>query len=403
MQLSRTNCLRFTTDFIITHLKGMRGGWTPPLEDTESRSSTPLTGDPWYMDSLELVTLAGMLTETFQVHETGIEDLFLARPSISEWAQIIKTSLQNYSSKMVFYTSGSTGRPKPVEHLTSLLDEEIQELAREIHLPVRRVISFVPSNHIYGFLFSLLLPQYISSLQSEKVPVEHKAGGSSRPGCGPGDMILAVPALLRVWRTSGVSFPPGTTVISSTAPLPKEDAIWLLQQNVHLLEVFGSSETAGIGVRHNTADGFRLLPYWERQTKGSGNTGQDFLIRDGLAAPVALPDNLTWMDERRFDFVKRHDNAVQVNGINVYPARIAERLTALPQVSQSMVRSYEGPSGTRLKAYIVPSSQYSGKHLQLEQELRGWSSQHLSSPERPAVYHFGDKLPATVMGKPADF
>ncbi|AFG37818.1 acyl-CoA synthetase/AMP-acid ligase [Spirochaeta africana DSM 8902] len=364
----------------------MRGGWDLPAS-AEDPLDADFPGAPWFMDSLELVTLSGMIAESFQVHRSGIEDMLLARRSVHDWAEIIHTSLQHYDQEMVFYTSGSTGVPKPVMHQTALLQQEIAAIAAELPSGIRRIVSTVPAHHIYGFLFTILLPQH---LMLETVPA-----AGVRPVLEDTDLVIAVPAVLRSWRARGASLPAGVTVVSSTAPLGDEDAAWVLQTGAKLVEVFGSSETAGIGVRRNREEGFRLFPYWERSKDG------DQLWREGLPGQVPLLDSFEWLNERSFIYRGRKDHAVQIHGINVFPNQVEEKLGSHPLVQAAAVRSFESPAGTRLKAFIVPADNTAT--AEIEQQLRNWAAQNLPIPERPAHYRFGSTLPRTELGKAADF
>ena len=61
-------------------------------------------------------------------------------------------------------------------------------------------------------------------------------------------------------------------------------------------------------------------------------------LPDASHSPVRLEDHLLWLDDRNFLPTGRRDNAVQVGGVNVYPARIAAKIQSLPEIAACAVR-----------------------------------------------------------------
>ncbi len=130
----------------------------------------------------------------------------------------------------------------------------------------------------------------------------------------PGDLVVGHPA----WWTAVARGLPGglpgdVAGVTSTAPCPEATARAVTDSGLaRLVQVYGSSETAGIGWREAPDAPYELLPGWLR--------GQDALIRGDEA--VAWPDHVEWVDARRFRVLGRRDGAVQVGGVNVHPRRV---------------------------------------------------------------------------------
>ena len=168
-----------------------------------------------------------------------------------------------------------------------------------------------------------------------------------------------------------------------------------------LLQIHGSSETAGIGWRDDPRGPYSLLPYWDRGT-------DDRLIRAPLpgtgAAPIAVmaPDKLEWLDQRRYHIGARHDGAVQVGGMNVSTSKVRNVLQEHPDVAAVAVRLMIPSEGRRLKAFIVPKTA-GGDIEALRKGLDAWSATRLSVPEQPRAYTIGTVLPTDPMGKMADW
>lgn len=154
----RTLLKRFIVDLVAGELRRLRPG------------ATPLPSAPWPdmltidqdlgADSLELVQLATALAQALHMHEAGIEDYLLMRRTLGDWVEIAANSLDIYSVTISFVTSGTTGVPKTCPHELAVLLQEAAFLA-ELFQGVERLYFAVPSHHIYGFLFTILLPEML--------------------------------------------------------------------------------------------------------------------------------------------------------------------------------------------------------------------------------------------------
>jgi len=347
-------------------------------------------------DSLDLMGAAIALGDLLGFGRAGMEDALLARPRLSEWIDAARASLARFDAELTFRTSGSAGVPKRCAHRLSGLWREVDALARL--LPGRRrVLSAVPAHHIYGFLFTVLLPQ----AGGRTLPVLDLRGASPAALAGqlrPGDLVVAHPDYWRQVAALGLAFAPEVVGVSSTAPCPDAVARTLAEAGLRLLQVYGSSETAGVGWREAAGEPYRLFPYWRA-------AGEDAIERDGEGGQperFALQDRLAWSGPDRFLPAGRVDHAVQVGGTNVFPAYVGEVLAMHPAVAACHVRLMRLDEGTRLKAFVVPRAA-AGDAAALRTELAGWIAERLTPPERPAAFSFGPDLPRQPNGKLADW
>lgn len=433
MEFRDESLASLTRDFTLYHLSRIRGGNLSFLQESNLESPDPstlervwtpetlFTQKPIFADSLELVTLAGFFADSFGIRITGLEDLLLAKPSLTRWTEILKTSLNNWHHTITFFSSGSQGIPRKTSHSMDYLLEESQFVYEHLRSRnpgfIQRVVSFVPTNHIYGFLFSFLLPQ------QQSIPITTAKG--INPSWQDGDLLVTTPLVLNQWRQRGLILSPRVRVLVSTAPLGKDEANWLDSTKTPWLEIYGSSETSGIGYRSTFTDGFTLFPWWKLleqeenhpediEPKPSAGTsrppGSDqsqtpwTLQRDNLQVP--LPDRVEVTSLGTLIPRGRIDQAVQVGGINVYPQLTAEFIQHLPGVAKTRVR-IDGPSQPRLKAFIVPEDSRilaDSKELGLlEQRIREACSLNMPSVQRPNSYTFGLSIPTNAMGKEADW
>jgi 4-coumarate--CoA ligase (photoactive yellow protein activation family) len=392
----RPTLVAVVTDILYAELTRLRPGSVPPPRPWPEQM--PIGEAGLGCDSLEKLSLAAVLGRALRLDRSGLEDHLLARTSLGAWVELAGICLSRDDSSLVFSTSGSTGEPKPCEHPLALLDQETDFLA-ELFADRRRIVSVVPSHHIYGFLYSVLLPAKL------RVPVSRRLDRSTVALAGdlvPGDLVIGFPDFWRLAAYSVDAFPPDVDGVSSTAPFPGALGDSLVRLGLsRLTEIYGSSETAGLGWRAVSDPAFALFPYWSR----ADYVGGDVLARrlpDGSESRQVAQDHLVWSADGRFVPRGRRDEAFQVGGLNVHPSRIAAALERHPAVAAANVRPMRPEEGNRVKAFIVPRDPCADQ-AGLAQMLARWADETLSPAERPKSFRFGSELPRDAMGKAADW
>ena len=350
-------------------------------------------------DSLELMALATRLSEMLHIHEAGIEDYLLARLRIDDWTSVALTSLRRYNTALTFRTSGSSGQTKPCTHDASWLWQESLALG-ELFPGRRRLLFAVPSHHIYGFLFTVLLPQVLD-LPADRLIDLRRSSAAALPGqLRAGDLVVAHPDYWRTALTLVPAFPEDIVGVTSGAPCPDDIAAGLRAAGLsRLVQVFGSSETAGLGWRDDETAPYRCFPYWQGPDRDGSMLRH---MMDGTTASFTVQDELVWKDSRHFLPQGRRDEVVQVGGRNVSPAHVAQVLRRHPRVQDASVRLMRPDEGLRLKAFVVPRQDVENTHA-LAEALAGWVGDHLTAAERPSTFTFGPQLPRQHNGKPADW
>jgi 4-coumarate--CoA ligase (photoactive yellow protein activation family) len=394
----RAALARFVADLVAAELAALRhdplivpDGWTDALSLEHDLG----------LDSLEFLHVAGRLSGALQMHRSGVEDYLLARRTLGEWVDIATVALQHHDAELTFGSSGSTGQPKRCTHLLARLTQEADALAA-LFPGRRRVLCAVPGHHIYGFLFTQLLPQRLGLDGARIVDVRSHVPAALPRHAAPGDLVIGHPAFWQAALADGLAFPDDVVGVSSTAPCPDEVAAQAERCGLRaLVQVYGSSETAGIGWRISHCEDYCLFPYLART--GAGERDLARTLPDGGTAPVEAPDVLAWSGQRTFAVCARRDGAVQVGGINVYPERVRAALLAHPGVADCAVRLMHPDEGTRLKAFIVRRPHDATADRDFLRDLRAWIDARLPAPERPKAFTLGPRLPVTAMGKPADW
>lgn len=393
---SETQIHRILNDLLRGELRRMRGEQSP-LPDFEK--DAVFTDAPWNMDSIELLEMTAAVNEFFHLHKTGLEDNLLRHKKLSQWMEIISLSWREHPEEITFRTSGSTGSPKSCTHPMDALMQEAEELSR-MFAGRKRMISFVPAHHIYGFLFTVLLPVHMG--------IETKEGrnmgiGSLSRTMEPGDLIISFPLHWSYLERSLPRWPENVRGVSSTGPI-RPDLIQHLQQKGldRFTEIYGSSEHGTMGFCHNPAGPFHLFSFLRRaQFSENGEYAIVRTLPDRNLKKFLAEDVLTWEKESAFHVLHRRDGAVQVGGINVYPDKVAQKLRQHPLVADCAVRLMQHTDNPRLKAFVVPAREMETDSLRSHLSL--WIQQNLSAPERPVCLSFGKKIPKNEMGKTADW
>ncbi len=210
------------------------------------------------VDSLEQLQLATALADAIHLQQAGIDDALNRRPSIGAWLDLVVASCAAYSAQLTFKTSGTTGHPTWWTHDLVDLSTEIEAVVALLGAR-RRVISAVPSHHIYGFLFTILLP---SRLGAEVIDARPHAATWLSGMAVDGDLIVGYPDYWSAVVRGRARFAPGIVGMTSTAPCPPATAATARTGGLErFIDVYGSSETAGIGWRDDPDAAYLLFPY----------------------------------------------------------------------------------------------------------------------------------------------
>lgn len=345
-------------------------------------------------DSLSRLELISRVNQFFQLSQTGAEDYLLVTPTLGRWVEVVTHHLVLVDTRLSFgfATSGTAGPVRTHVHGIDTLEAELKALCEGPLAKARpgaRIVSLVPPHHIYGFLFSCLLPAYLG------VPVVdlHRLAPSALARNGrAGDLVIGTPFSWQMVAHAGAALPEGLQGITSAGPSTAET--WQRCGDGRpdgMIEIYGATETGGLGSRRAFDAPFDLLPHLVPLPTG---------IARASDPDVALPvqDRIDWQGSRQFKLNGRLDHIVQVAGVNVEPSLVAERIREVEGVSDVAVRL----DGERLKAFVVPASGI--KHPQdLEKRIHGHLCRHLPAPARPASVRFGATLPRNEMGKLCDW
>ncbi|MDX7950271.1 AMP-binding protein [Lichenihabitans sp. Uapishka_5] len=334
--------------------------------------------EAWGCDSLDLLRLCAAANEMFHLHKAGVEQDLLSAPTFGAWLDVIQRSWGSGDAEVTFSTSGSTGPAKRCTHMQAFLAVEVEALANRFR-DRRRIVALAPAHHIYGFLFTALMPD---ALDVPCIEAERFNIAALRATLQPGDLLVSFPERWAYLACSLPDWPEQVEGVVSTAPCPAETLDRLAERGLaRMTEVYGSSETAGIAWRAAPGASYDLMPHWQFLEPQDAEAAC-LVHRDG--SHHKLMDRVTRIGDRGFSLGGRRDGMVQVGGINVSPSAVAGRLCERPGVRWAVVRLMRPAEGDRLKALIGigPDCDASATLTKLE----AWAALHLATAERPTVF-----------------
>jgi 4-coumarate--CoA ligase (photoactive yellow protein activation family) len=266
------------------------------------------------------------------------------------------------------------------------------------------VLALVRPHHIYGFLLSVALPARLGVpvIDLAGVPDGLDAAAARLTADGAGTLVVAAPPQWRYLAAVLPDRPTHAVGVSSTGALDPAVADRLVAGPLQaLIEIFGSTETAGLGTRRHPETAFTLFDHWARDPSDPDRLHHAPGAPGGAADPVALPDRLDWLDTRRFCPAGRHDRQVSIGGTQVSPQAVARRLAERPGVAAARVRPHGPSHALRLKALVVPRD---GADVdRLRPDLADFIRTALPPAERPVDLVIAPEVPVDASGKETDW
>ena len=239
------------------------------------------------------------------------------------------------------------------------------------------VIATVPPHHLYGLLFSVLLPLRVRATFHRHTPLH--APTIAAFAAAARVVLVSVPAHLAALQTlAAEELRSVVRVICSTAPLPETTATALQQRGLRVTEVFGSSETGGIASRQRPSDTqWQALPGVALSVAPTDSDGSGLLSVDspflppGAIRPMPTGDRVRLASAAAFAHLGRVDDIVKIAGIRVSVVEMQQRLASLPGVADAAVVAVDAP-GVRGRALIAAVVAPTLTVARLREALTAW-------------------------------
>ncbi len=293
-------------------------------------------------------------------------------------------------------TSGSTGSSEAWEKTLPQLMDEVQAWVETFHLEEgSRFVATVPAAHLYGLLFSVLLPLATGGSFLRQTPLlpEAVADGVHKHQA---HVLVTVPVHLRAAEViDPTSLESLRWVLSSTAPLPEATATSFIERHgLAITEIFGSTETGGIAWRrrghHERWQPLKGVFVSESPT---GQLVVDSPYANGTGEPLVTSDHVEVHDDQTFLSFGRRDNVVKVGGRRVNLQAMEEWLARQPGIADAVVLSIpDSTRGARILAALVAPNW-------TEVELRKALGALFEPSTLPQRFLFVHRLPREDNGK----
>lgn len=306
------------------------------------------------------------------------------------------------------HTGGTTGTPRSWAKTPRNLLDEVGILVRGLAAgPHDHILATVPPHHIYGLLFSVLLP-LCSGASVERLSPFFPQEIADRIARTSATVLVSTPAHLKVLANVMTGPHRLRLVLSSGAPLSATDAkAFFAATGLWPLEVYGSTETGGIAIRRQGADaengGEGALVAWHPLPGVSCRLDGDRLaVRSSfISADVprdsdgffATADLASMRPDGSFDLAGRADGVVKVGGKRVLLPEIEKAIVGLPKVADAVVLALPSDSGRGQDIVALVASSRPAEEL--VRELR----EQLPSPSWPRRLRTIDAIPTTPSGK----
>jgi len=309
-------------------------------------------------------------------------------------------------TSIVMYTSGSTGKPKEVrQRLTEFENDNRFILSKwGDEFLKRKLCSTVNQHHIYGLLFSILLP-FTAGVPFRRKRIEFPE--EMEKLCDTEYMIITVPAFLKraveIERHESLSlkspwiFTSGGVLDPETARKTNEVfGFWPL-------EVYGSTETSGIAWRQSV-NGLEWTPFDNAQL----NKNEDgcLVIRSPYIkneAGFETADMVEIFNDGRFLLKGRVDSVVKIEEKRISLPEIENRILQSGLVSDVCVISME-EKRQYLAAALIFNNDGKQKFDGLEKNeinkfWKNYLVQYFENMVIPKKWRYLDKLPVDAQGK----
>lgn len=252
-------------------------------------------------------------------------------------------SLDPDRTMLSLFTGGSTGKPRKWQKTARNLFGEALYLVNRFELsPEDIILSTVPPRHIYGLLFSVLVPfvskarviSEIAAFPNEIISAVDRNSVS---------VLVSVPIHYRVLKAAEFRLPTLKKAYSSAGALAREDADYFYSRTgIAVDEIYGSTETGGIATRRLALNEEAWNPFDNikcRIEKGVLKVKSDFVSpdlprdRNGF---FATSDRVR-KEGSSFVLLGRADDIVKVAGKRVDLAEIQQVIKKLSGVSDARI------------------------------------------------------------------
>jgi acyl-coenzyme A synthetase/AMP-(fatty) acid ligase len=298
------------------------------------------------------------------------------------------------------FTGGSTGAPRIWSKSPRNLLLESANLAEAFGIQSDDIIlASVPPHHIYGLLYSVLLPLVSGACVSIRTPSYPAEIIQAALDIGA-TILVSIPAHYRAMQAEPLANGRIHTAFSSAGALSEQDDLdFHRSTGIAVTEIYGSTETGGIAFRRRNAGNTHLQPFEYVNVK-IGNerlrVQSDFLSaelqRDGEGFFLTA-DRVAPAASSGFEVLGRTDGIIKVGGKRVDLGYTRQALLAISGIQDAYVFSMPVESGRENEIIAVVAGRIDT--VQVMRELKTALPPY-ALPRRVKVV---DRMPLSATGK----
>ncbi len=298
------------------------------------------------------------------------------------------------------FTGGSTGTPKIWSKTAGNIFGEALYMASRYQICNKdSILATVSPYHIYGFLFSVVIPLVASAVVSAEIPT-FPAEIVETAQQQEATILVSVPPHYRVLKERNL----GATLrlaFSSAGMLEKDHSLGFASHNtIGVVEVYGSTETGGLATRNRSIGQKFFKPLepvcckirQERLYVQSPFLSPDLTVNsDGF---FLSGDRVREEENSEFSLHGRADAIIKVAGIRVDLDEVRDFLQTQPGVEECVVLSLPDTTGrgNRIAALLR------GNSISINQ-IKASMVKTLDSAALPKCIKVVADIPVTTNGK----
>lgn len=321
-------------------------------------------------------------------------------------AEIRWNTFDKDKAEMVMFTSGTTGEPKSVPKMFCQFENELFELVKVFGdgWVGRKVYSTVNHHHIYGLLFTVLLPT-ATGLPFRRHRIDYPTELASL--ASEKAVVASSPAFLKRLAADTdkpIDFKVTPIIYSSGGPLPEEVARKCCDITGYwTMEIYGSTETGGIAYRQS-----KNGPIWTPFEVCKMSIGENDCL-NVKSSYILEPEGFTTGDlveiyeDGRFLLKGRADSIVKIEEKRISLPEVENRIKSSGLVQDVRVVPMSG-SRQYLAAAIVLNAEGREKFKDVAKlEINNFFKKHLAqfieNTVSPKKWRYLEELPQDTQGK----
>jgi acyl-coenzyme A synthetase/AMP-(fatty) acid ligase len=295
----------------------------------------------------------------------------------------------------IAFTSGSTGEPKRYLRTWGALLHETRVAGRRLGLAAGQggyVVATVPPQHMYGFVYSVMLPiQFGYVLEAERPfypdDIRRVLASHAHPG-----ILVTTPVHIRACVLDAARLPPLAFILTSTAPLDKDLAAQAERDfSTRVMEFYGSTETGAIASRRQAdSEPWRVFDDIHVSQDEAG-----FRVDAAyFTSPMLLSDSVQVLNDKEFVLYGRNTDLIKIAGKRISLGDLNRHLLAIEGVQDGtfFLPDASGGREARLTAFVVAPGRSRDAILKA---LR----QHIDPVFLPRPLRLVESLPRNATGK----